>query len=213
MTSPTTRTSDRPRPDVADTAAPPAAGLGADGCGTVTRQLDACLEQLDELVGRLDAEAYAMPLEGIFGGSIGGHVRHCLDHVRVLVESMERLAHAPVGEPGEPADYDRRVRGTAVETDPAVARVQLADVRRRLEAGADVPLDRPIELSVMLSSDGLRVPMHSTLGREIGFVFSHTIHHQAMIGGMARHLGIDVPPTFGRAPSTIAHDESRACAR
>ncbi len=232
MTPPTPSTSDRARPDVA--AAVPSPGIAAephaapatgDACRLAAGQLDATLGQLDELVGRLAAEDYATPLEGIFGGSIGGHVRHCLDHVRVLVETMERAREdgaAPAASTAAgsaspavaPADYDARVRGTAVETDPAAARSLLGDLRRRLEAAAaDVPLDRPAALSVMLSGDGLRVPMHSTVGREIGFVFSHTIHHQAMIGGMARHLGVDVPRSFGRAPSTIAHDESRACAR
>lgn len=183
------------------------------GCAAAVAQLDACLEQLDGLIVRIDASSYATPLEGIFGGSIGGHVRHCLDHVRVLVETME----SPDANSTEaPADYDTRNRGTDIETDPAAARTQLGDLRSRLvrmAAGEPVLVDRPVALSVMMSRDGLRVPMSSTIGREIAFVFSHTIHHQAMIGGMARHLGLDVPAEFGRAPSTIAHDESRACAR
>jgi uncharacterized damage-inducible protein DinB len=174
--------------------------------------LDACLGQLDELVGRLDAPVYAMPLEEIFGGSIGGHVRHCLDHVRVLVETLERAGQGPVTGDA-PVDYDTRDRGTDTETDPAVARAQLAELRGRLDASARLPLDHPVSLSVMLGEDGLRVSMCSTVGREVAFVFSHTIHHQAMIGGMARHLGVAVPAGFGRAPSTIAHDGTRACAR
>lgn len=209
-------TSDRSRPDVAsissgDADEPVGASAGAPAL-VASRQLDACLCQVDELVARFDAAAYATSLEGIFGGSIGGHVRHCLDHVRVLVETLERADQGPV--PGDaPADYDTRSRGTDVETDPGAARAQLADLRDRLEQGARLPLDHPVSLSIMLSGDGLRIPMCSTVGREVAFVFSHTIHHQAMIGGMARHLGVEVPAEFGRAPSTIAHDGAGACAQ
>lgn len=183
-------------------------GRAAGTCTAAAAQLDGCLAQIDELVAALEPAAYATPLEGIFGGSIGGHVRHCLDHVRVLVEVAEGAGR----DAAAPADYDTRARGTDIESDPAAARTHLADLRSRLIAAARGPLDRPVALSVMLSGDGLRVPMGSTLGREIAFVFSHTIHHQAMIGGMARHLGVAVPAGFGRAPSTLAHDRGRPAA-
>ena len=183
-------------------------GRQVTGYFAAAAQLDACLAQIDELVGRLEPAAYAAPMEGIFGGSIGGHVRHCLDHVRVLVE----VAEGAGADPEAPADYDTRIRGTDIESNPDAAREHLSNLRARLAAGAHGRLDRPVALSVMMSGDGMRVPMHSTLGREIGFVFSHTIHHQAMIGGMARHLGVAVPAGFGRAPSTIAHDHGRGAA-
>lgn len=195
-------------PSSASTPSSDAALAAVQGCGGAIRQLDGCLEQIDGLIDRLDDEGYARPLDGIFGGSIGGHVRHCLDHVRCLAGTGERLA---AGEDAtssscDPADYDTRDRGTTVESDRDVARSEIASLRSRLATAESVALDVAVDLSIMMSPDGLRIPARSTFGREIAFVFSHTIHHQAMIGGMARHLGVDPPEGFGRAPSTRKHD-------
>jgi hypothetical protein len=36
------------------------------------------------------------------------------------------------------------------------------------------------------------------------FLQSHAVHHQALIALLARAQGIDVPATFGMAPSSVA---------
>ena len=53
----------------------------------------------------------------------------------------------------------------------------------------------------------------ATPGRELGFVLSHTVHHNALIAVIAAAVGAAVPPGFGYAPATVAHHRSRACAR
>ena len=53
----------------------------------------------------------------------------------------------------------------------------------------------------------------TTFVREVVFVLSHTVHHNALIGVMAKTLGVPLPPYFGYAPSTIAHLEQSACAQ
>jgi uncharacterized damage-inducible protein DinB len=42
----------------------------------------------------------------------------------------------------------------------------------------------------------------STLARELAFVVSHTIHHQAIIGLLLAVHGHTVPDRFGHSPST-----------
>ena len=54
----------------------------------------------------------------------------------------------------------------------------------------------------------------STLGRELLFLLSHTIHHYALIDLLLREEGFEVPPDFGMAPSTLKHLERQPeCAR
>jgi uncharacterized damage-inducible protein DinB len=57
------------------------------------------------------------------------------------------------------------------------------------------------------------VEVETTVGRELVFVLSHTVHHNALIAVMARTLGVSVPDRFGYAPSTLAHLERPACAQ
>ena len=57
------------------------------------------------------------------------------------------------------------------------------------------------------------VLLPSTHARELAFVFSHTIHHNAIIGTIARAIGVELPSNFGTAPSTIAYRNQSECAR
>jgi uncharacterized damage-inducible protein DinB len=159
------------------------------------------LDQLYDVIDRLGDEQYARKPIGVITSSVGAHVRHCLDHVRELL----RGAH------GRELDYDRRERGTEVETRRAAALELIAYLRRQLsELDAS---DRPIRVSTMLASDQPPVVVQSSVAREVAFVLSHTIHHHALIGVMVKLLGGWLPETFGYAPSTVAHQANAAKGR
>jgi len=68
--------------------------------------LTALLSQLSDVVARLSATSYTQKPVGVIDSSVGGHVRHCLDHVRSLLDAIDT---------GE-LNYDHRQRGTAVES-------------------------------------------------------------------------------------------------
>jgi uncharacterized damage-inducible protein DinB len=150
------------------------------------------LEELASVVGGLPGDVYCARLASPHSGSIGEHVRHCLDHVSILLRADEL----------QTLSYDHRQRGTAVETDPrdAVACIRL--LQDAIEAWAMRSLDEPIRVACMLSTEGDAVIGWSTLARELAFVVSHTIHHQAMIGLLLATRGYAVPNRFGHAPST-----------
>ena len=57
------------------------------------------------------------------------------------------------------------------------------------------------------------VDVPTSPGRELAFVLSHTVHHNALIRVMVKLLGADVPADFGYAPSTLAHRKARTCVR
>jgi uncharacterized damage-inducible protein DinB len=146
---------------------------------------------LDTLVTIGPSQYVARPVPGV-SGSIGEHVRHALDHIGALVRA----------DGFEPLSYDRRQRGTAVETDLHAAVEQIFHLMALVERHSNHSLDEPIQVTSKLSAAGDEVASWSTLGRELAFVASHTIHHQAQIALLMAVQGIHVPGRFGYAPST-----------
>jgi uncharacterized damage-inducible protein DinB len=165
--------------------------------------LVAVLRQLADVIRALTDEQYRTKPVGVVSSNVGGHVRHCLDHVEAL------LAGALEGE----LSYDRRRRGTAVETSRDAALAVIRRQERQLLAFPPHSERRPLRLSAVVSSGLPAVEVESTVGRELAFVLSHTVHHNALIAVMAQTLGVLVPDRFGYAPSTIAHLEEAACVR
>ena len=167
------------------------------------RPLAGLLHQLFDLVESLSNEEYARKPVGVVQSSVGGHVRHNLDHVEALLRGLR----------GGEVNYDHRDRGTDVERDRLSA---LAEILRLEVELTDFPwhaVPHLVKLTALVAPDRPPVTTLTSAERELAFVVSHTIHHNAIIGIMARLLGVELPADFGYAPSTIAHLRSRACAR
>lgn len=158
---------------------------------TAVRALRGQLDSLRQVIAALPGDIYtARP--SCVSGSIGGHVRHCLDHVRALV------GHRGSGE----LSYDSRLRGTPVETDPWTAVEEIDRLGLAIEDLHHHWLGGPIQVRSMTERDGAVVHVQSTLGRELTFVIQHTIHHAAIIAVLLEQVGVSVPAGFGYAPST-----------
>jgi hypothetical protein len=155
--------------------------------------LERALESLGAVVATLPPDVYCARLFPGASGSIGEHVRHCLDHVAALV----------CADPSGSLSYDQRERGTALETDPAQALRCIQLLRIKVAVGRwSARLDEPIGVVSTIERGGPPLVSMSTLARELAFVLNHTIHHQAMIGLLASMHGRAVPDGFGFAPST-----------
>jgi uncharacterized damage-inducible protein DinB len=150
------------------------------------------LEQLESLLLDIDADVYSARLLPDASGSVGEHVRHCLDHVSALLRA----------DPWQTLSYDHRERGTPVETDPEAALRQIARLKRELVTWATRSLSEPIRVASVVSEAGDMVWGWSTLGRELAFVINHTVHHHAIIGVLLASHGHTLPRRFGYAPST-----------
>jgi hypothetical protein len=161
------------------------------------------LRQLSDLLGAMTDEQYTRKPVGVVPSSIGGHVRHCLDHVEALLAGVECGA----------LDYDRRRRGTDIETCRLAAIEALRRQEREVRVLAGRPLETLLWLTALVCSHRPAIEVRTSLGRELAFVLSHTIHHNALIGVMAKLLDVPVPERFGYAPSTIAHLDKASCAR
>lgn len=164
--------------------------------------LIALLEQLADVVAQLPDSQYAQKPVGVVESSVGGHVRHCLDHVRALIGAIET---------GE-LNYDDRHRGTSVETSPRVACGSVETLISQLSALSESDLDKPISLIALVCPKEPAIRVQSSIGRELVYVLAHTIHHNALIRAMVKTLGGWLPERFGYAPSTVKHEEL-LCAR
>lgn len=159
------------------------------------------LRQTAHVIEELSDEDYTAPVNGARSGSIGNHVRHCLDHVAALLSGLD------CGE----IDYDHRTRGTPVEGDRLRAAEKIHELRLALQRIAETALDQPVSVRAMASASGPVLAMSSSMGREFSFVLSHTIHHNAMIAAAAATRGLPMPANFGYAPSTIAYRTQLEC--
>jgi len=171
---------------------------------SVSTPLIGLLHQLADVVARLPDSQYTQKPVGVIDSSVGGHVRHCLDHVRSLLDSTGS---------GE-LNYDQRQLGTSIERSGRGAAEHIDELLRELEELDDDVLDHPLNLTVLLSPDDPPIRVMTSVGREMAYVLAHTVHHNALVGAMVKTLGGWLPERFGYAPSTIKNlENSRSCAR
>ena len=154
------------------------------------------LSQGESLLAQICDEDYTRKVSVAFNASIGGHYRHCLDHFRSLLDS------AMDGD----LNYDHRERGTLVESDRFAALNATRELREGYERLDPIFLMRSLAVTCKTSyaTSGSQASP-STVGREIMYSVAHAVHHYALIGVMGGILGLQMPPGFGIAPSTLKH--------
>jgi len=168
---------------------------------SVAQSLLGLLGEMRAMIDRIDDDTYAAPAPGRTSGGIGGHVRHCLDHVSALVNATYTGTCA----------YDRRTRGTEVETSRVAALQHIADLEEEVFR-VELLLDRPVHVETQIAQ-GSMIVTQSTIGRELVFVTSHTIHHNAVVAYLLKAHGIEMGPRFGVAPATPDPAREIVCAR
>ena len=159
------------------------------------------LQQGESLLAEISDETYTRKVPVAFNASIGGHYRHCLDHFRSLLDS------AMDGD----LNYDQRKRGTLVENDRFAALNATRELRDGFEHLGPGCWLRPLAVTCKTSyaRTGSQVSP-STIGREIMYSVAHAVHHYALIGVMGGIMGLQMPPKFGVAPSTLKHQVEAA---
>jgi uncharacterized damage-inducible protein DinB len=163
----------------------PAPLLPLEGNRILLHQGVALLEQLSD-------DLYARPRGG--WAPVGAQYRHILEHYRSFFAGLSTGR----------VDYDARARDEKIESYRAAAfevtRECLAAIDT-LDGVADGPLLVQIDTGAPDATPDWRT---SSLGRELQFLSSHTIHHYALIKLLLDDAGLDLGPEFGVAPSTLA---------
>lgn len=162
-------------------------------CLPVTANLD-LLAQGEALLDRLSPEDYVGAGPG--RSAVGAQYRHVLEHYLLF------LAGLGSGR----VDYDARSRDVLVETDREAAGRLTRSCRDGIARIGAGDLERPLTVHLAASAESDDGSGHgSTVGRELLFLLSHTVHHFAIIRLLLEDRGVDCEPDFGMAPSTLAH--------
>jgi hypothetical protein len=165
--------------------------------------LERLLQQMRSMIEQMDDETYTLPPPGRSSGGVGGHVRHCLDHIHALVNAT----HSGV------VEYDRRRRGTDVERCRADAIRQIGDLTARLAVLDDAVLEEPLLVESQIDPAGAMILTRSSVCREVAFVISHTIHHNAIVAQLLAGRDLPLDARFGVAAATPLDTQVAACAR
>lgn len=154
------------------------------------------LRQGMSLLEGLEDATYASPVGR--HSPIGAQYRHVLEHYQCLLAGIDEGF----------VDYDARRRDAHLERERAHALTITGDLVAALEAlprGADRPLEVQMDSGGHGEGPDWRI---SSLGRELQFLVSHTVHHYALIALLLEAMGQEVPADFGVAPSTLTHQRA-----
>lgn len=194
----------------------------------------AILQQKIDLLSVIESKFGSQELSQLFQrkcnivqASIGQHYRHSLDHSELAI--LVASTHLGYSGKFEITDvvalrYDQRVRGGTLEKDVVEARkriVSMIDVLDEMKSNYEANPNlgnitkQSVNAAFMLSGgdceDG-EMELQSTIGRELGFVAHHAIHHNAMVRVIAvNSIGLEeheLPEDFGKAPSTIRFENN-----
>lgn len=165
-----------------------------------TDECIALLEQGRALIDALEDEDYVAapcatdPPDAASNtwSSPGAHTRHLLEFVGCLLRGLDARR----------IDYTARKRRSDLETSRTAARREIADAIDGLERVRTLPGDHALDVRPEPEQDWTR----STLAREVQFVSSHAVHHHALIRMTLSHRGVEAPPEYGVAPSTLAYE-------
>jgi uncharacterized damage-inducible protein DinB len=152
------------------------------------------LRETQKLLEHMDDHTYTKVETPTFAGSLGTQVRHCLDFYQCFLSGVKN---------GK-VDYDLRERDEETEHSRtrAIERIVMTtELLWKLSL-----LEEPTTLWVKQDS-----PYWSTssLRRELQFLLSHLVHHQALVAVMLRLQGFVPSEDLGVTATTLAHRKER----
>lgn len=167
----------------------------------ILKDTEVCLGQGIRLMKQISREDYTSRHADCYDSTIGGHVRHNLDHYLCLRQGL------PLGK----VNYDARDRDAFLETDPGYAAAKMGELIAFVQSLAEEDLDQPLKVKMDCGAhhDEVEQWSHSSLRRELQFLISHTIHHYALIATLCSQSNLKLPADFGVAPSTLRFRNSQ----
>ena len=158
------------------------------------RANQSCLGQALSLLDLLDDAQYASP-RGSWS-PVGAQLRHVIEHYQSFVAGL----------PSRAIDYDARPRDAAIEASRHRAAAVLRELIVHLATIEALPLETPVLVKMECVPEAAAPNWAaSSVGRELQFLVSHSIHHYALIKLLLAGDGIGLDADFGLAPSTLSY--------
>ena len=154
-----------------------------------------CISQCHQLLEQLSESSYCESRDGV--SSIGAHMRHVLDRFQCFFQGLAERT----------VDYDARKRDQSIETNLESARFAVTSIERRI-SDLDLSASTAIEVKETVHHLSPKVLIESSVARELMGLITHTTHHLAIIGMIARDQGYSLDQDFGKAPSTLVFERS-----
>lgn len=142
-----------------------------------------------------------------YSEGIGPQLRHVIEHYEALLIALRANTS---GTRSPYVDYDARARDQHLERDSHAAQLRLRELQiglQSLRGNRLSALDRVVTVRSRAGHAGhIEIITQSTIGRELTFLASHTVHHFALLEALANAQGTSFGLNFGRAPATISND-------
>ncbi len=165
----------------------------------------ALLAQAAIMITRLGEEAGA---DFVYASAVGPHLRHIVEHYLALVNALKMDDRCVC--------YDARNRDLRIQTDPSATLSALQELHQSFAALAQdqsLGLQTPLVTKLLAGAQGeIELTVETTLGRELLFLSSHTVHHFAPLGQYCRNAGVELGHDFGKAPATMAFEQLHTAA-
>ncbi len=150
------------------------------------------LNQLRDLLSKLDDSVYTQVIPETSHASIGQHVRHILGFYTCLIGQA----------PSKKVSYDKREREISLETSCQAAIITIDDI--------NVSVKKMNENDEFVLEGELAGEIHhikTNMKREMLYALEHAVHHMAIIKITVKILKIEanLSAGFGIAESTIKH--------
>lgn len=154
------------------------------------------IAQLKALLSQMDRDTYCHVFEGVGAPTLGKHTRHIIDHYMALLKPENEQSNDTI-------NYEHRQREVALEQCPKQALQCLEMIGEDLKALSRQASITSVQIAYPTGDSTLM--LRSSLGRELAFLTSHSIHHMATLALLAKTLGLSIPKNFGVHPSTLRH--------
>ncbi|MGO4708977.1 DinB family protein [Chryseobacterium sp. 2TAF14] len=152
------------------------------------------LTEQQNALRKISSETYTFAIPSLDGASIGGHTRHSIEFLEILLDSYSTGI----------INYDERKRNLELEKNPEKA----IEAISKIIANINLP-NKNLVLQQRMGEIHIEIP--TNFYREMLYNIEHCIHHQALIKVAFNEMKIShlINENFGIAPSTIQYRETQ----